>query len=75
MITTIVLAVTALATILLLAVVARPDQTARRLRFEAGGCDRSFSLSVARTLAALSLVGVLTAGAVALMIDPCAQLR
>ena len=74
-ISALVLAVTAIAAVPLLAVLFWPQATARLLRFRAEGSSRPFAISVARWLAALSLVGVLLAGATALMLDPCAQLR
>jgi hypothetical protein len=53
----------------------RPRQIARLLRFEAAESDRRFAISVTRLLTALSFAGVTWAGAVALFLDPCAQLR
>lgn len=54
----------------------RPRQVARLLHFEtAAESDRHFAISVMRLLTALSFAGVTWAGAVALFLDPCAQLR
>jgi hypothetical protein len=54
----------------------RPRQVARLLRFNAAAeADRRFAISVTRLLTALSFAGVTWAGAVALFLDPCAQLR
>jgi hypothetical protein len=72
-----VTAATALAAIVLALVLWRPRATARL--FRAGrfldGENGRFMISVMQLLAVLSLAGVLWAGATALLLDPCPQLR
>ena len=70
-----VLAVTASIAAPLLILQFAPGTAARLLRFRPEDGGRRFSVSVMRWLAALSLAGVLLAGAAALIVDPCAQLR
>ena len=70
-------AVTVLSLVFLLLTLWRPVATARLFR-AAGfleGDQKSFLLFVMRLLATLSLAGVVWAGATALILDPCAQLR
>jgi hypothetical protein len=70
-------AVTVLSLVSLLLTLWRPVATARL--FRAASClegdQKSFLLFLMRLLAALSLAGVVWAGATALILDPCAQLR
>ena len=75
LISAVVLIVTAAAAIPLLIILLRPAATARLLRFNPEGGDHTFSTRVTRLLTALSLIAVLLAGAAALLLDPCAQLR
>jgi hypothetical protein len=74
-VTVLVLLVTALFAVPLVFLLAAPGTAARLLRFETEAADRRFSIAVMRWLSALSLVGVLLAGAAVLLVDPCAQLR
>jgi hypothetical protein len=68
--------ITAVSIAALALVLWRPRQVARLLRFDAAArTDRRFATSVMRLLTALSLAGVTWAGAVALFLDPCDQLR
>ncbi len=71
----VVVAVTAVLAVPLVLLLLSPRGAARLLRFREEGDDRRFSASVMRWLAALSLAGVVLAGAAALLLDPCAQLR
>lgn len=70
-------AATALAATVLVLALWRPRVTARL--FRAGrfldGENGRFMISVMQLLAVLSLAGVLWAGATALLLDPCPQLR
>ncbi|MCC2688142.1 MAG: hypothetical protein K0S21_945 [Rhizobiaceae bacterium] len=70
-----VLAVTALAAVPLVVFLLRPITIARLFRFRVQDEEHPFSMSVMRWLSALSLMGVLLAGAAAFLLDPCAQLR
>jgi hypothetical protein len=72
-----VVAVTALAAALLAIAIARPDAIARVLRAPDlhEGENGRFLCRVMRMLAALSLAGVLFAGATAFLLPPCEQLR
>ncbi|MBA3449461.1 MAG: hypothetical protein H0T56_18015 [Pseudaminobacter sp.] len=76
-ISTLVGVVTALSAAALAVVLLWPVRTSRV--FRAGGFlegeNRSFMISAMRLLAGLSLAGVLWAGAVAFILDPCGQLR
>jgi hypothetical protein len=72
-VTMLVLLVTAVFAVPLAVLLAAPGTAVRLLRL--GTEDRRFSVSVMRWLSALSLAGVLLAGAAALLVDPCAQLR
>lgn len=72
-VTMLVLLVTALFAVPLAFLLASPGTAVRLLRF--GTEDRRFSISVMRWLSALSLAGVLLAGAASVLLDPCAQLR
>ena len=74
-VTVLVLLVTLLFAAPLVFLLAAPGTAARLLGFGTEAADRRFSISVMRWLSALSLAGVLLAGAAALLIDPCAQLR
>jgi hypothetical protein len=73
--TTSVIVATAGIGMLLLAAAWRPGWVAALVRFRADEPERGFSFRLARLLVLLSLVGVVLAGAAALLIDPCAQLR
>jgi hypothetical protein len=75
-ITALVGALTVISMAALALILWRPRQVARLLRFDAAAeTDRRFAISVMRLLTALSFAGVTWAGAVALFLDPCAQLR
>jgi hypothetical protein len=69
--------VTALAAVMLMLAMWLPRNTARRLRAARflNGENGAFMISVMRLLAALSLAGVLWAGATVLLLDPCPPLR
>lgn len=68
--------VTLLSVAALVFILLRPKWTARLFRMSAHlDDDASFIPTVMRLLAALSLAGVLWAGATALLLSPCAQLR
>lgn len=73
----VVVAVTLLAALALVLAILFPHGTARSLR-AAGflrGENGAFMVLVMRLLAALSLAGVLWAGAAVLLLPPCGQLR
>lgn len=76
-ISVIVLAMTALSAVALVLALWLPTSTARLFhaaRFLEGE-NGPFMISVMRLLTALSLAGVLWAGATALLLEPCPQLR
>ena len=77
LITVYVAAVTALAAAVLVLALWRPGTTASlfRARRFLDGENGQFMISVMRLLSVLSLAGVLWAGATALLLDPCPQLR
>lgn len=70
-------AVTAIAATALVLALCLPEKSARLLRADGflEGENGPFMIRVMRLLAALSLAGVLWAGAAALLADPCAQFR
>jgi hypothetical protein len=74
-VSTFVLAITLVSAGPLIFALIWPRIMARLLRYRVEGSDRSLSFFLMRWLTALSLIGVLWAGATAFMLDPCAQLR
>lgn len=75
-ISALVSAITAVSMAALALALMLPRQVARLLRFNAAAkTDRRFANSVMRLLAALSFAGVTWAGAMAMFLDRCDQLR